>query len=54
MPVKVRLTNEEKAETTKDVDDLDRVSLEKMKESGIDEELLEQFKELSIELNQQR
>ncbi|WP_276884481.1 hypothetical protein [Dubosiella newyorkensis] len=54
MPVKVRLMNEEKDETTKDVDDLDLVYLEKMKESGIDEELLEQFKELSIELNQQR
>lgn len=54
MALKERMIDEDRDEITKDVDDLDLIYIEKMKESGIDEDLLEQFKELSIELNKER
>lgn len=54
MALKERMIDEDRDEITKDVDDLDLIYIEKMKESGIDADLLEQFKELSIELNKER
>lgn len=54
MAIKTKLSNEDRDELTKDVNDLDKVYLEKMKEEGIDPNLLEQFKNLSIEIDKER
>lgn len=54
MPLKQRLTDEDRDEITKDVDDLDANYIQQMKEAGIDEDLLEQFRDLSIELGKER
>ncbi|WP_168353619.1 hypothetical protein [Dubosiella muris] len=54
MPLKQRLTDEDRDEITKDVDDLDANYIQQMKEAGIDEDLLQQFKDLTIELGQER
>jgi hypothetical protein len=54
MAIKTKLSNEDRDELTKDVNDLDKVYLEKMKEEGIDSNLLEQFKNLSIEIDKER
>lgn len=35
---------------TKDVDDLDKAYIERMKEAGISEDLLAQFRDLSLEM----
>jgi hypothetical protein len=43
MAIKERLINDERDDLTKDVDDLDAAYILKMKEAGIDEDLLEQF-----------
>lgn len=43
MAIKERLVNDERDDLTKDVDDLDAAYIEKMKEAGIDRDLLEQF-----------
>lgn len=51
MALKTMLSDEDRDELTKDVNDLDKVYLEKMKEEGIDPSLLEQFKNLSIEMD---
>lgn len=51
MALKTMLSDEDRDELTKDVNDLDKVYLEKMKEEGIDPNLLEQFKNLSIEMD---
>lgn len=54
MPLKQRLTDEDRDEITKDMDDLDANYIQQMKEAGIDEDLLQQFKDLTIELGQER
>lgn len=43
MPLKERLINDERDDLTKDVDDLDAAYIERMKEQGVDEDLLRQF-----------
>ena len=50
MAIRTQLSNKDRDELTKDVDDLDKVYLEQMREKGIDEELLEQFKDLTFHL----
>lgn len=50
MPIKERITDDERDELTKDVDDLDKAYIERMKEAGIGEDLLAQFRDLSLEV----
>ena len=50
MAIRTQLSNKDRDELTKDVDDLDKVYLEQMRDQGIDEELLEQFKDLTIQM----
>ncbi|MBB5183639.1 hypothetical protein [Catenisphaera adipataccumulans] len=52
MAIRAVLSNEDRDELTKDVNDLDKVYLENMKKDGIDPSLLEQFRDLSLELDQ--
>lgn len=54
MPIKTRLSDEDRDELTKDVNDLDKVYLERMKKDGIDPELLEQFRNLSLEIDDKK
>ena len=51
MPIKLRLTDEDRDELTKDVDDLDAVYIQKMKEEGIDDDLLAQFRDLTLSIH---
>lgn len=50
MAIRTQLSNKDRDELTKDVDDLDKVYLEQMIDQGIDEELLEQFKDLTLQM----
>lgn len=50
MAIKQRITDDERDELTKDVDDLDKTYIERMKEAGISEDLLAQFRDLSLEM----
>lgn len=50
MALKTVLTDEDRDELTKDVDDLDLVYIENMKKEGIDLDLLEQFRDLTLEV----
>ena len=50
MAIKQRITDDERDELTKDVDDLDKAYIERMKEAGISEDLLAQFRDLSLEM----
>ncbi|MGN1276268.1 MAG: hypothetical protein ACI4UK_04695 [Floccifex sp.] len=52
MAIRTQLSNKDRDELTKDVDDLDKVYLEQMKEQGIDEDLLEQFRDLTLQMNE--
>lgn len=54
MAVKTTLSKEDRNELTKDVNDLDKVYLEKMKKEGVDPSLLDQFRELSIEMDRKK
>lgn len=54
MAIRTKLSNEDRDELTKDVNDLDKVYLEKMKEEGIDPRLLDQFKNLSVEMDKEK
>ncbi len=54
MAIKTQLSNEDRDELTKDVNDLDKVYLEKMKEDGVDPNLLEQFMNLSLEMDKKK
>ncbi len=51
MAVKTRLINDEKNQSWDGLDDLDAVFLEKMKEQGMDESLIEAFAGLAAESN---
>lgn len=53
MAIKTKLSIDDRDELTKDVDDLDKAYLERMKKEGIDPELLEQFRDLTLELDKQ-
>lgn len=53
MAIKTRLIDEDRDNLTKDVNDLDAAYLERMKEDGIDPELLTQFRDLSLEMDEQ-
>ena len=53
MAIKTRLIDEDRDNLTKDVNDLDAAYLERMKEDGIDPELLSQFRDLSLEMDEQ-
>ena len=53
MVIKTRLIDEDRDNLTKDVNDLDAAYLERMKEDGIDPELLAQFRDLSLEMDEQ-
>ena len=53
MAIKTRLIDEDRDNLTKDVNDLDAAYLERMKEDGIDPELLAQFHDLSLEMDEQ-
>lgn len=53
MAIKTRLIDEDRDNLTKDVNDLDAAYLERMKEDGIDPELLAQFRDLSLEIDEQ-
>ena len=50
MAIRTQLSNKDRDELTKDVDDLDKVYLEQIRDQGIDEELLEQFKDLTLQM----
>ena len=50
MGIRHRLTDSERDDLTKDVDDLDAVYMEKLRKDGIDEDLLAQFRDLTLEL----
>ena len=52
MALRQTASDKDRDELTKDVDDLDKVYLEQMKEQGIDQELLEQFRDLSLEMDE--
>lgn len=53
MAIKTRLIDEDRDNLTKDVNDLDAAYIERMKEDGIDPELLAQFRDLSLEMDEQ-
>lgn len=53
MAIKTRLIDEDRDNLTKDVNGLDAAYLERMKEDGIDPELLAQFRDLSLEMDEQ-
>ena len=46
MGIRHRLTDSERDDLTKDVDDLDAVYMEKLRKDGIAEDLLAQFRDL--------
>ena len=54
MGIRHRLTDSERDDLTKDVDDLDAVYMEKLKKDGIDEDLLAQFRDLTLELEKDK
>lgn len=54
MPIKTKLSDEDRDELTKDVNDLDKVYLERMKKDGVDPSWLEQFRDLSLEIDQEQ
>ena len=54
MGIRHRLTDSERYELTKYVDDLDAVYMEKLRKDGIDEDLLAQFRDLTLELEKDK
>jgi hypothetical protein len=54
MAIRNKLIQDDRDDLTTDVDDLDAVYLEKLKKDGIDEDLLTQFKELTIQLEKDK
>lgn len=54
MGIRHRLTDSEPDDLTKDVDDLDAVYMEKLRKDGIDEDLLAQFRDLTLELEKDK
>lgn len=54
MGIRHRLTDSERDDLTKDVDVLDAVYMEKLRKDGIDEDLLAQFRDLTLELEKDK
>lgn len=54
MGIRHRLTESERDDLTKDVDDLDAVYMEKLRKDGIDEDLLAQFRDLTLEFEKDK
>ena len=54
MGIRHRLTDSERDDLTKDVDDLDAVYMAKLRKDGIDEDLLAQFRDLTLELEEDK
>lgn len=54
MGIRHRLTDSERDGLTKDVDDLDAVYMEKLRKDGIAEDLLAQFRDLTLELEKDK
>lgn len=54
MGIRHRLTDSERDDLIKDVDDLDAVYMEKLRKDGIDEDLLAQFRDLTLELEKDK
>ena len=54
MGIRHRLTDSERDDLTKDVDDLDAVYMEKLRKDGIDEDLVAQFSDLTLELEKDK
>ena len=54
MGIRHRLTDSERDDLTKDVDDLDAAYMEKLRKDGIDEDLLAQFRDLTLELEKDK
>lgn len=54
MGIRHRLTDSERDDLTKYVDDLDAVYMEKLRKDGIDEDLLAQFRDLTLELEKDK
>lgn len=53
MALRQKASERDRDELTKDVDDLDKVYLEQMQDMGIDEDLLAQFRDLTLEMDKQ-
>ncbi len=53
MALKTVASKKERDELTKDVDDLDKVYIENMEKDGVDPELLKQFRDLTLEMENQ-
>ncbi|WP_296241237.1 hypothetical protein [uncultured Faecalicoccus sp.] len=49
MPIKQRLVEDDRDELTEDVDDLDAAYIQTLKDLGVDRDLLEQFRDLTLE-----
>lgn len=49
MPLKERLTNDDRDELSEGVDDLDAAYIQMLKDQGIDADLVKQFRDLSLE-----
>lgn len=54
MGIRHRLIDSERDDLTKDVDDLDDVYMEKLRKDGISEDLLAQFRDLTLELEKDK
>lgn len=53
MPIRQRLIEDDRDELNEELDDLDQAYLKTLEEAGVDSDLLEQFRDLSIESKQQ-
>ena len=54
MAIRQKLSDEDRDKLTKDVNDLDKVYLEKMKKDGMDPKWMEQFRDLSLEMDKHK
>lgn len=54
MAIRQKLSDEDRDELTKDVNDLDKVYIEKMKKEGINPKWMEQFRDLSLEMDKNK
>ena len=50
MAIRVSISDEDRDELTKDLDDFDKAYIEKMKEDGVDPDLMAQFRDISLEM----
>ena len=52
MAIRVSISDEDRDELTKDLDDFDKAYIEKMKEDGVNPEFMQMFRDISLELHQ--